>query len=303
MRLVDLFRGALLIVLALVAAEATHVRADLSRKQARKLITRVAGFDLPNKTVRVTRVSGSNAAAEATAEVLVTFRLSTDERGVWRVFDLRSAPNNWESMALLSESAVVENASIDCDAPDLANNDTGSIEPTVKRARCLIAALLGVHLPSDSVRIKNVDPFVLPLASNPSVVVEALITLEFRFERERRKGWEVTDLRSGTRDWISIETITAIANEEKLRRALADLSAMAQALEKLRKERSSYVVSDSHAVLIDHLSPRYLVRVIRVDPWHRPYQYRGTSQTYTLQSVGPDGKESTPDDLVVNGPR
>jgi hypothetical protein len=55
-------------------------------------------------------------------------------------------------------------------------------------------------------------------------------------------------------------------------------------------------------VLIDHLSPRYLARVIRVDPWHRPYQYEGQPDRYSLRSLGPDGKPNTQDDIVVSGP-
>jgi hypothetical protein len=55
-------------------------------------------------------------------------------------------------------------------------------------------------------------------------------------------------------------------------------------------------------VLIDHLSPHYLARVIRVDPWHRPYQYDGQQDRYSLRSFGPDGKPNTPDDIVVSGP-
>jgi hypothetical protein len=55
-------------------------------------------------------------------------------------------------------------------------------------------------------------------------------------------------------------------------------------------------------VLIDHLSPKYLIRVIRVDPWHRPYQYDGQQDHYSLRSLGPDGKPNTPDDIVVSGP-
>ncbi len=300
MRLLTLCRCVSLVLLVLTAIE---VRADLSTKQARKLITRVAGFELPSNTVRVTRISATNdSAAEATAEILATFRLAADEHGAWRVSELRGGPNQWESLELLSTSAAVEVAASDCDIPDPANKELSATGPSVKRARCLIAALLGVQLPSDSVRIKNVDPLALPLASSPSAVVEALITIAVRFERNHGTGWAVSGLRSGGRDWVSLESLVGAANEEKAKRVRADLQEMAQALEEFRSERRSYVISDSHVILIDHLSPRYLSRVIRVDPWHRPYQYRGDSQSFTLRSIGPDGKESTPDDILINGP-
>ena len=74
---------------------------------------------------------------------------------------------------------------------------------------------------------------------------------------------------------------------------------MAKALERFHKDRGYYVVSDSHAVAIDHLSPRYLTQVIRVDPWHQPYKYQGERDHFTLRSAGPDGKEATADDIFI----
>ena len=50
---------------------------------------------------------------------------------------------------------------------------------------------------------------------------------------------------------------------------------------------------------IDYLTPRYLVQVIRVDPWHQPYKYLGERDHFTLRSTGPDGKADTPDDILV----
>ena len=150
-------------------------------------------------------------------------------------------------------------------------------------------------------RIKSVDASALPFGSNPSSVAEALIRLDVRIARQPT-GWAVTDLRTGRRDWVSLETLVAAANEEKVRRARADLQAIARALEEFRSERHAYVVSDSEVVLIDHLSPRYLKRVIRLDPWNRPYHYRGDSVSFTLSSTGADGKENTPDDISVSGP-
>jgi len=43
----------------------------------------------------------------------------------------------------------------------------------------------------------------------------------------------------------------------------------------------------------------YLARIIRIDPWHRPYEYEGTRTSFVLRSSGPDGKPNTPDDVTV----
>ena len=88
-------------------------------------------------------------------------------------------------------------------------------------------------------------------------------------------------------------------NVEKSARARAELESMAAALESYRRERGSYLESKSSAVLIDNLNPRYLARVIRIDPWHNPYEYEGERTTFVLRSDGPDGKPNTPDDVTV----
>ena len=41
-------------------------------------------------------------------------------------------------------------------------------------------------------------------------------------------------------------------------------------------------------------------RVVRLDPWHQPYLYAGTRDGYRLTSLGPDGRENTPDDISLS---
>jgi hypothetical protein len=297
MPFVIFLRLGLLLILATVTVE---VRADLSAKQARKLITRMAGIELPSSAVRVKKISStSNSSAEVTAEINAIFRLSTNTQRLWRVAELRVGPNRWEELApaAVGQTEMLFSA---CDGPDLRSRDPAT-EPGTKRARCLIAAVLGVHLPSDAVRVKTVSPLELPLASHPSTVVESLITAEFRFVKDK-SGWGVVALRTGNHDWISPETLVAAANETKRKQAREEMEAMGQALARFRTERQSYVASDSHAVLIDHLNPYFLSRVIRMDPWHEPYRYRGDRDSFTLRSLGADRKENTADDIVVSSP-
>jgi Type II secretion system (T2SS), protein G len=297
MRFVILLRLGPILVLALVAGE---VRADLSAKQARKLITRMAGVELPSSAVRVKRVtSTNNSSAEATAEIQAIFRLAINRRGYWRVAELRVGQGWWEELEPGAESEIGMSASA-CDSADLASRRPAT-EPSTKRARCLIASVLDVPLPSDAVRVKAISPLELPLASRPSALVESLVSAEFRFSRDQG-GWTVTGVRTGNREWISPETLLLSANEAKRKQARDEMEAIAHALAKFRVDRQTYVSSDSQAVLIDYLSPRYLSRVIRIDPWQEPYRYRGARDTFTLRSLGPDRKENTADDIVVSSP-
>jgi hypothetical protein len=161
--------------------------------------------------------------------------------------------------------------------------------------------MLGVELPSDAVRIQEVDPFPLPLASQASAVVITWLRVEARLSNNKG-GWQVTELRTGNHEWINLELFAAAINQQKQLQARTELAFIAVALEKFRRDRGFYVVSDKQAVAIDFLSPRYLSRVIRVDPWHKPYQYVGQRDHFTLRSSGPDGKVDTADDIELTSP-
>src|SRR5262249_33865304 len=136
-----------------------------------------------------------------------------------------------------------------CNQVEVARLRSSSNEPTVTRARCLIAALAGIDLPSDAVRIKDVSPLNLPFSSRPSASAEALIDVDFRFSNSNG-SWRITDLRTGSRDWTAVEALVASANSEKVRRAKTDMETVSAALERFRSERGLYVVGDSQKVLI-----------------------------------------------------
>jgi len=279
----------------------TQALADLSQKEARKVIRTMSGWSLPGDSVRIRsfRANGSESA-EATAEIEMVFRSRLSE-GQWQLRELRTGADRWERLEMLARAAKVELPAGECDAPSQFARAKSATDLTTKRARCLVANLFGVALPSDDVRIKEVSPFGLSLGSEPSALVVALVQADFRFVRDAR-GWQVAGVKSGNRDWVNVNGLPAAMDELKLSAANDELSTIAKALGDFRRERGYFVVSDKESVLIDHLSPRYLTRVIRVDPWHRPYQYEGQQDRYSLRSLGPDGKLNTPDDIVVSGP-
>jgi hypothetical protein len=290
-----------LLACCLVAFTSTSVRADLTSKQARKAITRMAGFALTNDSVRVKTISAtSGAAAEVSAEIRTVFKFAQDQQGSWRVAEVRTGQDRWEAIDLIADAFKTQVVRGACTAPDPPSRGVLAIDPSVKRARCLLGSLLGVEIPSDAVRIQEVDPMPIPLASQASATVVAWVKVDARLLNDK-SGWRVSELRTGNRDWVKVEPLLAAVNEEKQKRARTELALIAKALEQFRKERGSYVVSDSQAAAIDHLNPRYLARVIRVDPWHQPYKYLGDRDHFTLRSAGPDGKADTPDDIELAG--
>lgn len=164
---------------------------------------------------------------------------------------------------------------------------------SAKEARKLIAHVAGIDLPSNAVRVKEVSTL------GSSAVVVAEIETAFRLVKGDDDKWRVAEIRTGDNKWEDVDMIARAVNAEKVERARAELETIATALESFRRERGFYVSADTEGALIDHLNPRYLGRVIRVDPWHNPYSYEGTREGFTLRSAGVDGKEKTQDDLIV----
>jgi hypothetical protein len=168
----------------------------------------------------------------------------------------------------------------------------GDLSP--KQARQIIARMAGIQLPSDAVRIKEISS-----AGNSAVVI-AQVETAFRLVKGDNGKWRVAEIRTGDRRWEDVEMLTKALNVEKAARARAELESIAAALESYRRERGAYVESKSQAALINSLNPRYLARIIRVDPWHKPYDYEGSRTGYVLRSSGPDEKANTADDVTIS---
>lgn len=290
------------LVCFVVAISGADVRAELSASQARKALRRIPGFEFSSSAVRVKTISGDAATAEVSAEIQTVFKFEVDKEGSWRVSEIRTAQDRWESIELIATALGTQAAKGECTAPDPPSHGKLATDPSVKRARCLLGSLLGIAIPSDALRIQEVNPMPIPLASQPSATVVAWVRVEARLLRDQQ-GWQVAELRTGNRDWVKLEPLIDSVNEQKQQKARRELELMASALEKFRKVRGFYVVSDKQAVAIDFLSPGYLTQVIRVDPWHRPYKYSGERDHFTLRSTGPDGKPDTPDDILVSESR
>lgn len=164
---------------------------------------------------------------------------------------------------------------------------------TPKEARKLIANMAGIKLPSDAVRVREVSLL------GSSAVVVAQVETAFRFNKGDDGKWRVAEIRTGDNSWEDVEMLVRAVNAEKVERARAEMETLATALEAFKHERGFYVVARGESVLVDQLNPRYLARIVRVDPWHKPYLYEGTRDAYTLRSTGADGKENTADDVTI----
>lgn len=289
-------------LLCLLLGTAVEAQAQLKPNQARKPLTRMPGFELTNGAVRVKSVTMTGTTAEATAEIRSVFRFEKDKQGDWRVAEIRTRPDHWEYIEFIARALNAASPATSpnpCTAPDPPFKSSSAIQPTVKRTRCLLGNLLGIKAPSDAIRIQEVAPLEIPLGDRPSATVVAWVRVDARLV-SAAKGWQVTELRTGTNNWSNLAALISSLDDIKGRQARTELAATAKALQSFRKDRGSFVVSDSHTVLIDYLNPRYLSVVVRVDPWSQPYKYLGAADHFTLRSDGADGKENTADDIVLS---
>jgi hypothetical protein len=271
-------------------------KGEISTKDARNLIRRVLGSDLPSGAVRIRTITSTGAAeAVALAQIETAFRFEQDDYDRWRIAEIRTGDNRWEDLELFARAAVGE-TSVSASS-ELNGIKWARATLDAPFARELLAHLLGVELPSDAVRVKEVSSLY------KSAVVLAQVAAEFRFDKGSDKKWRIAALRTGTREWTDVELIARVVNDEKARRARSELQMLAVALDSFQGERGFFVVADSTGALVDQLNPRYLARVIRLDPWHRPYLYEGERDHYSLRSAGADGEPGTTDDINMSGRR
>ncbi|HEV8369916.1 MAG TPA: type II secretion system protein GspG [Pyrinomonadaceae bacterium] len=276
----------------------TPARAELSQKEARKAITKAAGLALPSRDVHIERiVSSSAASAEVTTRLELVFRLARDEKGLWQIRELRTGEAQWEDVETIAQAAKLDLQPNNCSRADEFGRVKADSALSIKRARCLVADLFTVTLPSDSVRIKELSAF--NLGPQPSALAVSLVQVDFRLAKDST-GWRVVEFHSGNRAWVNLDSVPASINSLKRAKTTEQMNTIVAALEFFRKERSFFVISEQYSVLVDNLHPRYLTRVIRLDSWQHPYRYQGERDHFTLRSAGPDAKTNTADDIVVS---
>lgn len=88
----------------------TRAAGDLSPKEARKLIAKMAGINLPSDAVRVKSVSSLGSSAVVVAQVETAFRF-VHENDKWRVAEIRTGDRNWEDVDSLVRALNAEKTS------------------------------------------------------------------------------------------------------------------------------------------------------------------------------------------------
>ena len=292
-----------LVVACLLSPSDAHAqkrpKPALKQGDARKVIAATQGFGLRTGAVKILEIGAAGSSpVGVTAEVTEALRLVwvEDERvpqtgGVfrtkrWRAVEFRTGDRAWEEFDSLAEAAGSERV-------EAARR---AIEELVTEFDARVSESKG----------KAVEPLTRgPLTINQlsamssSAVAEVVVTATFRLSKDARGRWFVSEVVFGDETVGNLATLWQSADARKAALARTELSTLRDSLEAFRAERGFYVTAKDSVVLLDHLSPRYLKRVIRIDPWHNPYRYEGTQASYTLASDGPDGKPNTADDVTL----
>jgi hypothetical protein len=271
----------------------------LKQSEARRVIAATEGLNLRTGAVKILEIGPAGSTpVSVSAEVTEAFGLAwvEDERapqtgGVfkakrWRAVEFRTGDRAWDEFDSVSDAAGAERVEA----------GRRAIEELVTEFDARVRESKG----------KTVEPLTRgPLtikqlsAMGSSAVAEVVVAATFRLSKDARGRWRVSEVIFGDETVGDLASIRQKADAHKASLARTDLSTLRAALEAFRTERGFYVVAKDSVVLLDHLTPRYLKRVIRIDPWHNPYRYEGSTASYTLASDGPDGKPNTSDDVTL----
>src|SRR3954454_5257284 len=193
----------LYVLLVLLCGSAIPVYADISRKDARRALQNMLGWALPSDAVRIDSIgSRGSESVGGSAEIQTVFRLRLFE-GQWQLTEIRTARDRWERLDVIAHAAGAELPVAECNEQLAVDQRKLSTHLTNKRARCLVANLFGVALPSDDVRVKEVSPFGLSIGSESAALVEAFVRADFRLVRDANR-WGVAEFKSGNRDWVKV---------------------------------------------------------------------------------------------------
>jgi hypothetical protein len=301
--------GALCVFACARAGVAAVAEKAIKKDDARKLIAAASVLELNKEAVTIREISPPGPVATVLAGVKLGFRFVRDEAGSWRVVEVRTGDRQWESFDLLAralggDDLTAARAELDAFVAELAalgkNKSADANDTPESQASGNDKNQPPKELRRGVLSVKNPEAALAPTGS--TAVVELEVETSVDFVRDARGRWQVARMRvgaSGGRGFEAFDSFERALNAEKLTRARADLESLAAALEEYRRASGFYVVAETASDLVNHLNPRYTAAFIRFDPWHRPYEYEGARERYTLRSLGADGKANTADDVMI----
>ena len=163
-------------------------------------------------------------------------------------------------------------------------------------ARQKIAQIGRSNLVPDAIEIRRI------VAQNDTeAIAESTVTLAFQFKRPNATAeWQISAVRLGDRDWISLNELLAAINEGRRRTTIEGLQKLAAGITRYREMNGAIPVAPDIVKLTDLLHPLYISELVREDGWGDPIDYQVMGTTFRLVSSGPDKIPGTSDDIVFD---
>jgi len=166
-------------------------------------------------------------------------------------------------------------------------------------ARQKIAQIGRSNLVPDAIEIRRIVS-----QTETEAIAESTVTLAFQFKRANPNAqWQITAVRLGDRDWVSMDELLAAINDGRRRSTIDEFQKLAAGIVKYREMNGNLPVAADITRLTDILHPLYMSDLIREDGWGRPIEYEVTGTTFRLLSTGPDGVRGTADDVAFDPSR
>jgi len=163
-------------------------------------------------------------------------------------------------------------------------------------ARQKIAQIGRSNLVPDAVEIRRIIS-----QTDTEAIAESSVTLAFQFKRANPNAqWQISAVRLGDRDWVSLDELLAAINEGRRRSTINDLQKLAAGIAKYREMNGNLPMVPDITRLTDILHPLYISELIREDGWGTNIEYQVMGTTFRLVSAGPDGVRGTSDDIVFD---
>jgi hypothetical protein len=152
-------------------------------------------------------------------------------------------------------------------------------------------------MPQEALQKEDLDVAGIRHVGGSEAIVETRLKTAFRFEKVKGR-WIVREIRFGHGQWEKVSDLSRALEAVKIEETRNMLDRIVEAIQKYRDANGSLPAFNDYVSLSDLLSPKFLTPLIRLDPWRQPLAAEHRSpDSIIIWSSGPDGKQSTSDDI------
>jgi hypothetical protein len=135
--------------------------------------------------------------------------------------------------------------------------------------------------------------------SGNRAIAETSVELAFQMERDSETSpWHISAVRLGDQNWVSVAELIEALNESKRKITAASLEKLSAGVAAYRQRNASLPVGTDIKVMADVLHPTYMKDLVLDDGWGRPILVETSAASLRFRSLGADGQQGTPDDLL-----